>query len=73
MILKPSILSKFVKANINTHRRTEGGGDGPSPPPFWDILLRISQKQLIFLNIRPPPFWVSLYAPDPVHLHIMFT
>ena len=32
MILKPSILSKFVKANINTHRRTEGGGDGPSPP-----------------------------------------
>ena len=38
MILKPSILSKFVKANINTHRRTEGGGRRSfaplSPPPL---------------------------------------
>ena len=30
-----------------------GGGDGPSPPLFWDILLRISQKDLIFINIHP--------------------
>ena len=37
------------------HRRTEGGGDGPSPPPFLNILLRISQKDFIFINIRPPP------------------
>ena len=45
-----------------------GGGDRLSPPPFLDILLRISQKQLIFLNIRPPLvspqfFGVYLYAP----------
>ena len=32
MILKPSILSKFVKANINTHRRTEGGATVLRPP-----------------------------------------
>ena len=48
-----------LAAIIYNHRRTEWGG----------ILLRILQKQLIFLNIRPPPsvshppFWVSLYAP----------
>ena len=41
---------------IGKHRRTEGGATVLRPPPFWDILLRISQKQLIFLNIRPPPF-----------------
>ena len=33
MILKPSILSKFVKANFNTHRRTEGGGRRSFAPP----------------------------------------
>ena len=29
-------------------------GRNVAPPPFWEILLRVSQKQLIFLNIRPP-------------------
>ena len=29
------------------------GGDGSSPPPLWDILF-FSQKEFIFLNIRPP-------------------
>ena len=27
-----------------THGSTERGGESPSPPPLWDILLRISQK-----------------------------
>ena len=41
---------------LHKHRRTEGGATVLQPPPtlFWDILLRISQKQVIFLNNRPP-------------------
>ena len=58
------------------HRSREGGGGGEATvlrPPLWDILLRISLKQLFFLNIRPlpqsraPPFRVSLYAPEFIH------
>ena len=43
---------------VNMHR--EGGGDSPSPPPFFGHLLRISQKDYIFLNIRPPPLSFSV-------------
>ena len=39
----------YVGRSDERHRRTEG----PSPPPLWDILLRISQKDFIFINIRP--------------------
>ena len=43
-------------------------GGGGAPPSFWTILLRILQKDFIFINIHPPPlippspFRVSLYA-----------
>ena len=38
------------QVNLNVaclHRRTDGGGDGPSPPP-WNILLRIHKKRVYF-------------------------
>ena len=40
------------------HRRTGGGRRSLAPSP-WDILLRIPQKDAIFLNIRPPPRLLS--------------
>ena len=46
------------------HRRTEGrgeGGDGPSAPPFWGILLGISKREYIFF-IFAPPLFEFLYA-----------
>ena len=36
---------------VYIHRRTRGGGRRAFAPPFWDILLRISRKEYIFLNI----------------------
>ena len=54
-------------------KREEEGGGRSFATPFWDILLRISQKDLIFcLSIfahpqSRPTFWVSLYAS--VHRH----
>ena len=36
-------------SSIQEYRR-----GGVLRPPFWNILLRISQKEFTFLNIRPP-------------------
>ena len=43
-----------MKKSVYCHRRTERGSDAHSPPPFWDIFLRISQQYFIFYQSCTP-------------------
>ena len=58
---------KKVRINFgllcNTSMGVQGGGQRSFAPLFGHFT-RISQKDFISINIRPLPFWVSLYAPE---------
>ena len=63
---KNAVFLAYYTLNRRNHRRTGEGGDGPSPPPFCDILLKISQKDSIFASrsqSRPPPTFEFLCTP----------
>ena len=49
---------------------TEGGGGNDPLPPFLDILLRISQKDSIFLALGVPIFAFFLYYKQYINIRI---